>query len=249
MPIKKYPIDSGLISTFGGRAPGMARTRGVVLPSAEADANADTFVCEFTGGPSEHEAGVGLGLAGADLVLTQSGGIAASSGGYRALDGTDDLFTCTATMAASFLNQAEWTYALKLKSLTVTPGKFFVNMFDGTAAQMLLGIGDASGVLNGRIGRQARILSTNTVVNNSATAWWLCIWFKAGVYHIGWVQQDNIPTGWDSFPTGQRACAGGGVANSVTWTTLNIVSSAAAPPAMSVGVLVCSKIGLAAAPV
>lgn len=247
--IRKYPIDVGISPLFGGRAPTMSRTSCIALPYSEATADASTFVCEFLGGAGANETGVGLGLTGADLVLTQVGSVPASSGGYRALDGVSMYFTGTATFAAAFLNQSEWTYALKVKSLTITSGKFLCNFFDGTATQALCGIGDAGGTFNGRIGLQTHTIANSTVLNNSATPWWVCMWLKGGVYHLGWVQQEAIPTGWNSFPAGQRASRGGGTSLSVTWSTIQAVGSSAAPPAVSVGVLVCSKIGLAAAPV
>jgi hypothetical protein len=53
------------------------------LPITEALADSNNFVCEFVGGSSANETGVGGGISGADLVLTQMGGIAAAVNGAR----------------------------------------------------------------------------------------------------------------------------------------------------------------------
>lgn len=75
----------------------------LVWTQAEADAN--NFVNEFSGGASANETGVGGGLSGADLVLTQNGGIAAASGGWRPLTNTQD-FTMTSTALNTFLQNS-----------------------------------------------------------------------------------------------------------------------------------------------
>ena len=55
-----------------------------LCPVTEATANGDHFVAEFTSGSNASETGVGLGLSGADLVLSYMGGTCgASSGGWR----------------------------------------------------------------------------------------------------------------------------------------------------------------------
>lgn len=53
------------------------------LPVTEAAATSTAFVCEFTGGSSANETGVGGGLSGADLVFQQYGGPPAAVDGYR----------------------------------------------------------------------------------------------------------------------------------------------------------------------
>lgn len=246
--IRTYPIDGGILPMFTGRSPALPRTRGVQLPSTEATADASTFVCEFLGGSSANETGVGGGLTGADLVLTQSGSIAASSSGYRAMDGSDDYFSATATFAANFFNASEWTYALKFKSFTSAGNKYFF-WFTASGVSLICYCINATPYPT-RLGINS-IWNPGVMLEipSTTSASWLCAWKKSGIIHLGWVTQEGMPTGWDSFPRNQRTTFYGIADFSPTWTTMHAVGSTSGYPAMSIGVLVASKIGLAAAPV
>lgn len=65
----------------------------------EADADSDTFVCEFTG--TGDETGVGGGLSGSDLVLTEAGTVSNASDGWRTLN--DGAFRPTNNWINNFL--------------------------------------------------------------------------------------------------------------------------------------------------
>jgi len=58
------------------------------LPETEAEATDDIYVCECNGAASSNEVGVGLGLTGSALVLTQSGGVGSVGGIRRISRGT-----------------------------------------------------------------------------------------------------------------------------------------------------------------
>lgn len=221
-----------------------------ILPSTEATADASTFVCEFLGGSSANETGVGGGLTGADLVLTQSGSIAASSSGYRALDGSNDYFSATATFAAAFFNASEWTYALKVKSLTAATVKYFWNYGTSSYSNMAYMHNVTPYAPRAQFTNDVAItICVLSAIPSTTSATWICEWKKNGVLHLGWVTQEALPTGWDSFPQNQRVAFYGLADFSGTWTTMHAVGSSSGYPAMSIGVLVASKIGLSAAPV
>jgi hypothetical protein len=220
----------------------------VYLPITEAAADADTFVCEFLGGSAANETGVGLGLAGADLVLTQVGSVAASSSSYRALNGSGQYFTGTATFAAAFLNQAEWTYAIKFKSLTQTAGRRLFDFVSGVQQAMSY-LTTSAFFPSAQINTSGGGPLVGSALPATASATWLCAWRKGGNIHIGWKTQEALPTGWDDFPANQRGVVGSYPVFSGTWTTLNAVASNTNPAAFSIGVVVASKIGLTSAPV
>lgn len=78
--------------------------------------SSDIFVCFFEGGLAADETGQGGGLTGVDLVLTENGNVAATSGTppKRHFDGTDDYFTLTETAVESLmLGGGTWTIILK----------------------------------------------------------------------------------------------------------------------------------------
>lgn len=224
----------------------------VLLPFTEAGADANTFVCEFVGGSSANETGVGLGLAGADLVLTQAGSVPAASSGYRALNGSSMYFTSTAPFLQAFLASSEWTLAHKVKSFTVAAGKYLFSL-QGTKRLNALTF-DATGRFYGQYdanGTFSNLPVMNAGYTNTTDPTWFCMWKKNSILHFGFVQQDAVPTGWDSFPQGQRFAFYSPITdyNGDAWgTTRHIVGSNGGYPALSIGVVVASKIGLAAAP-
>ncbi len=74
---------------FGGQGKSGidAKFRFVPLPTTEAGADEDSYVCELTGAAGANEVGVGGGLTGADLVLTQYAN-PGSDGTYRTIAAT-----------------------------------------------------------------------------------------------------------------------------------------------------------------
>lgn len=221
----------------------------VALPTTEATADANTFVCEFLGGSSANETGVGLGLSGADLVFTQVGSVPAASSGYRALNGTSQYFTGTAAFAAAWAAQSEWTYALKLKSLTAASGKRLWVFATSTANLSAQSVNASGRYALGSLGGDTPILAAASAIASTSSAIWACSWLNGGVLHFGWVQQESLPTGWDEFPALQRSSVRYGSTIPGPYTTIDVAGSNVGYPAVSVGIVVASKIGLAAAPV
>lgn len=72
------------------------------LPIVEADADDQTYVCEFHGSSGQNEVGVGGGLTGADLVLTQYGDIPGAVDGGRSLTHKSQRFTSTVGLLNRF---------------------------------------------------------------------------------------------------------------------------------------------------
>ncbi|PKN07946.1 MAG: hypothetical protein CVU73_11150 [Deltaproteobacteria bacterium HGW-Deltaproteobacteria-8] len=101
------------------------------LPLTEASADANVFVCEFTGGASANETGVGGGLTGSDLVLSQINGVGASVGGYRPITkDTIQGFGVTAGLINNFARSAAGFSALWLMKdydmgVLTNPNRFF----------------------------------------------------------------------------------------------------------------------------
>lgn len=228
----------------------------VYLPTTEAAADTNTFVCEFAGGSAANETGVGGGFTGADLVLTQAGSVAAASGGYRQLDGSDDRFTCTGTLANGIFGGSEWTAMWEVTDWTHVSGKYLC-YFAQTSPTQLFNISKQGA--GGNVGSLFRALAGYThntqistpaeTANNARTVH--AAWYKNGVMHYGWIQSASAyPTGWDDFPVNQRgAIRHAGFAGVTFAANLEIVGSTNGYPTLKIGRVIMSKTGLAAAPV
>ncbi|MHC1701812.1 MAG: hypothetical protein AB9900_12725 [Humidesulfovibrio sp.] len=224
----------------------------VNIPYTEAMAagSADSVVWEFTGGASANETGVGV-LTGADLVLTQAGGVGASSGGSRPIANQNQYFTCTAAALVAMLNGAEWLYAKKIKNC----GR--------SLAKELMALGGGGGYLhayandaNGRFGG-AIIAPSGAAVGfieppgqvSATDVTWLCWWRKNTNFHFGFVAQENMPMRWEDFPSGQRlVCVGAGNNSGATWATQQFAVglSGGFSNIMDISTLVMSQRGLGA---
>lgn len=101
------------------------------LPTVESEADADSFVCEFSGGAAANEVGVGGGLTGADLVLTQNGGIPAVSNGGRKLTSPSMYFQCTAACLNSFNIADNISVILQGSELTALGALCYVRLANG----------------------------------------------------------------------------------------------------------------------
>jgi hypothetical protein len=247
---RKYPVDAGLLTLCGGRALPMDRTRGVVLPTTEAGADANTFVCEFVGGASANETGVGLGLAGADLVFTQVGSVGASSAGFRPIADVNKRFTCTVPFLQAWANGSEWTLMRRVKGIASTTARYL--WYIAGTASLYSQITPASylALKTTWAGPAASIIAATSF---STSEYWEAAWKKGGIIHYGFVLSSsaNPPSGWDSFPPTQRSCVRGITDFTAdAWGTyVDIVGSTGASAVHEIGVVVASKIGLAAAPV
>ena len=244
----------GMISIGSGAA---ARGLPVFLPTTEALADANTAVWEMTGGASANETGVGGGLAGADLVLAQAGGIGAASSGYRAISSASMGFQPTAAAVAAMLGGAEWSimlllntwtiegsdnrYIMYLSATSVVNGEIYLSRrTPNTSGTMVSGI--SNGIFTG--------LVPHTTVPNATGDIWVAMWRKGGSCHTGWVAGSVAPTGWDSIPTTQRQLliGAGNMAANDCGTYRYIVGLAGNSGITKVGRVVMSKLGLQAAP-
>lgn len=228
-----------------------ARGLPVYLPYLEADADADTLVCEMTGGASTNETAVGGGLSGSDLVFTQSGGIAAASGGYRALS-AGQYFTC-AQAVLDLLSGDEWSLLWHIDNLPVATSSRYLAYCSGDTLIDLYHSND-SGLSNRVIPQTggSGVYASNwpTIIADPPTGpGWMSMWRKAGINHFAYGDgdPDDPPTGWDWFPENSRQVnIGNGDFSSVpNWTQRHIIGHSGA---FSIGRLIVSKIGLQACP-
>ena len=93
----------------------------VVIPTTEAMADADTFVCEMTGASNANETGVGGGLSGSDLVLTRETTTVGASTGttgdqYRRVN-TSAGFTVTVGFFNGLFRGEEYTFASRIHAV------------------------------------------------------------------------------------------------------------------------------------
>lgn len=233
---------------------GLRKNPPVFIPITEATADANTFVCEFTGGVGASETGAGGGLTGADLVLTANGSPAGVSGGFRALDGTDDFFISTAAMLAAMLSGDQWTIMWRVKNWAHNATAKYLARIAATNPYLgYLEMGKVAAVGNFNFesfnanGGQNRS-SAGNVLSDTFDGW-LAIWRINNIIHGGFKAGDTAPTGWDFFASPQRMIApGAGSWSGSAWTTQrHIVGSpdAGGCPVLAISKLVVSKVGLA----
>lgn len=139
-----------------------------------------------------NETGFGAGLNGANLVLTQAGGVAGATGSgantNRPLDGLNDRFSWTVAAIQAFLDDATFTFVWKFNALENQANDYFSVTADGAhyiytridATQNLtLYFADAGGAKSNQ--------STNTV---PAAA--------GDIYFAIWSDGTNIRAGWST---------------------------------------------------
>ncbi len=182
----------------------------------EADADSDTFVCEFTG--TGNETGAGGGLSGSDLILTEAGTVSDASDGWRTLD--DGAFTVTTAWFTNFFSGNTGdrrTLAMHLKNVNVTPDE--VNGFFNWIASPVYGWIyikiPSSGTHEDKLLVQHGEGNANKGLNNttisgsdlfgSSDEFWLCWWHDGTYDRLGWVE--DAPSKWSDFPSGQRISA------------------------------------------
>lgn len=230
----------------------------VYIPTTEAAADADTLVCELLGGAGANETAVGGGLTGADLVLTQVGAVPASSGGYRQFTAASSQYmTVTAAFQANFFNSAEWSYILDGKDC-VKQAQWLCAMRSSVlgAGQILLIESVTTGALrmNSGDGAGGTAVPVHQITPSESAAFKFAAWRKNGLVHFGYVESANFPTGWDSFPSAQRVCYpasqfSGNWADAGYSSIIGSAGGAGYSPTVKIKTVICSKIGLAAAPV
>lgn len=162
-------------------------------------ANDDIFVCFFdAGGIGDDDIGVGGGLSGASLVVTESGNVPAASAGYRQLTtASNQYFTWTQAAIESLIkNQAEWTIVLKIKDWsTVASASDVLILFSEV---VLTSDNAAGGKLRFLIGT-SDVNSTDVIANNATL--YFAIWRKNGAVKAAW--HTSRPTAESHFTAGK----------------------------------------------
>lgn len=183
---------------------------GVYIPVTEAAADANTYVCEFTGGSGANETGVGGGLTGADLVLTQFGSVPEAVDGYRAITHPKG-FAATAALWNLLAGQPTGTLMMLMKDWTPrvsgAGGTAEISYaFDGTNSFIIRTDVSAIGFSDG--GHNVRWHPTSYTTANPQAALgipyesfsgWLC-WTTDGTYTaLGFKRGLQPPTRWEDF--------------------------------------------------
>ena len=182
----------------------------------EADADSDTFVCEFTG--TGEETGAGGGLSGSDLVLTEVGTVGDASDGWRALNSGG--FTVTTDFLENFFTGSNTqTLVMHCKNPDVTPSAnngFFNWVSSDAQAGLYIQIPSGGGNEDKLIFQN---INANAYVGTGLTSFegdnmfgasdefWLCHWMDGTYDRVGWIEGEDAPSNWSDFPSGQRATA------------------------------------------
>lgn len=165
------------------------------------------YLCFFfenvTGGGNE--TGQGAGLSGADLVLTDNGGILGASGSppSRHLQGGGDYFEWTSAGAEAIFCQGDpWTWIYKTHTLVDPPnGTNFVHFKDNLSDhQIKVSYGtDGATSWYAKENGNVRLNSTTTAaVANSGDVWWVMEWDGTTV-RGGFKNGGSKPTAWSQM--------------------------------------------------
>jgi len=175
--------------------------------SEQSLATSNIYCCFFenptTGG---NETGVGGGISGNGLILTQSGNVPGAVNGYRSLNGTDQFFYATQSIMNLFVNQSYWTLILKIKDFVTNASdsqylisfkdsavppteRFFVAKGgDDKIYSYIHGIGDTQEIL----------YMDNTAPTSGA--FYVAVWNDNGTVRCGFTT--TRPTKLSDFPSG-----------------------------------------------
>ena len=190
---------SSLSKIMGVSRTSLASAMGLTMPSND-------FVCDFSGGASENETGTGMGLTGADLVLTQVNDVAAASAGWRTVDGVNDYFTATQGNVEAWLKDTTWAFLLHIRNLSNQGNVRTIAMFDaagGSTGDLQMQI-RADNKLYLYISNDAGINTSNTMA--SSTEYWIACWADGtNKVRIGFKATATQPTAWSDFSSGDRA--------------------------------------------
>lgn len=212
----------------------------VILPTTEAEADANTVVWEMTGGSSANETGVGGGLTGADLVATQVGGVPAAVSGFRTLNGSRG-FTITAS-AATLLAGEEFTLALLIKDPAPSDGQY-LNLLLSSTGGPIQGFMHTGGLL-AQTCVTARSCSQSLPLPSGPC--WSVLWRKHGNIHHAVTEDDTLPGRWEDFPSDRRVIGIGLPKYGGAGTELSVVGRASQALPVDVGRIVISTLGLGA---
>lgn len=174
--------------------------------------SANTYIALMEGGLGANETGQGAGLSGADLVLTQNGNIAASAGGMRALDGTDDYFAFTAGLSDIIIARNTWTIIVKVGAMTAVNNDRLFQMTDVGGNNNIIVSTDAVGCLIFYVSAGGVVALNNAQTTDAAPAA-SDFWF--------WLAGDGTNTygGWSTtMPSSHTAIAAAQRVQAATFT-------------------------------
>lgn len=210
--------------------------------------SSNTFIMVPAGGASADEAGQGAGLAGANLILSQNGAIAATTGtpSYRQLDGSNDYFTATVTMLTTFLKSRNvWTLVWGLNTCTASAGgrQDICYIHDSAANRFYLSLTGGSGnKLYAELGRASWTPQTTDAVPETGMAY-ICIWSDGTYIRMGFTV--SKPSRWSDFASTKRQSTTSALtAMEADADTQNIISSIFAPIKTRLYFFVASKLCL-----
>ena len=179
--------------------------------SEERLASKDTFVCFFENtSAGGNEAGQGLDLSGANLILTQSGNVAGATGSppKRVLDGDDDHFDGTQPLAAAGLGTGggNWTVVLKVEDCAGLANGEGIIYIDGTNDSVIAFVSTAALAILVKDGGST--LLNATTANNIPTSGvlYIMIWYD-GNYIRGGMKATTKPTKWSDFAADDKVTA------------------------------------------
>jgi len=229
----------GIEAVYEAQAYGILHAVGTLTGGGAAGgftAGANIYVCDFKQAAG-NETGSGLGLAGADLVLTENGDPAAAAqdgngNWYRTFDGTADNFDGATNLANTACSGAGGTYTIgiKLANLTDEISDAFIRLRDATNEnQLMLTISGAGSTY----GPQLKVgnvwknpaATANNMSFGSAIPTWILGWADGGVNNVrfAFTATDPVLSGstywnWSTFAAGDRTEAtDAGNFNGVAW--------------------------------
>jgi len=183
-----FDSDGTVMRDFSDAGGDSGSTPGI-LPILEVDADANTFVVEFTGGAGSNEIGEGGGMTITDRTLTQYGGVAGSSDGFRPMAGKQGFGMTQASINSLLGGQSEWTIMRYIKNMDApgSPQASFLYNFEGTyfLTKETRDTNDASKntmLLNGA----DSILYTFGTFLPNMTEGWHCISRNGSIVWEGW---------------------------------------------------------------
>ncbi len=173
------------------------------------DAVTSVHVVLAQGGLADNEIGVGY-TSGANLQWSDGGSVAATSGGFRTMDGTDDRYFITSTLADIIAGTNSWSIVIKIKDYAVLTEQVF---YLGDAGNNQVQIG-RSGVDNTKayfkivIGGVTKLDARTASSLDAAGTFYVMISCDGTNYIGGFTASGKgaggQPVKWSDFPSGQR---------------------------------------------
>ena len=167
---------------------------------AESTLNTTNNYIAFMESAAGDETGVGAGLSGTELVLTETGTIGAATGTppYRHVE--DDYFTPDVALVNLICNVNEtWTIIIKAKNISLAASKYVFDFRDAGGEERLAVYDDASNLYLIIEQDNAGDVSCNTTfpLPQDADVVYICAWADGGVTgaRVGWTKSGSGKNG------------------------------------------------------